>query len=1088
MLAPYSRYDRLWDTYYPYPLQAEIMRETPEYLLSEQPAIALLKQLGYEHLTGIPADARENTGEVILHKHLLTALVKINPWINEYNLHKVYQTIAHPQGNSLMEINEQIWTLLRGGTMTVKQVIDGKEDWHPVFFIDYQNLSNNHFLVINQPRYRGKGPESEPDLVIYVNGLPLVVIECKSPKLSSAKEDAYKNLVHYQQNSEKLFYYNLMCVGLWKDGARYGAIQAPMKFYSVFKLEKKQVLPALGAHPSAQAILLYSLFQKEVLLDLLRHFVIFEAEDGTVIKKLPRYQQLRATNKSIARLQSGKGGVVWHTQGSGKSITMAYLTRKLQAEEFGFDNPTVLIMTDRKDLDLQIFGTFTRIGFNNLSKANSKAALQQLLRNDYGGIITTTIQKFQEIDPNTESSSDQTAEEEDAQDTPNDYQTRIKKQIDGKILTKITQQFVNKKWVEIKRETIELEELSNKQNLYVLVDEAHRSHYGFLAAFMRTSLPQAKFVAFTGTPISKAEKSTLAEFYGGEYIDVYTIKESVADGATVELLYDQGIERIEVEKERLDAKFEELYKDKSLEEKEARKKLALKKYQLSDKRIDLISRHIINHYRDKIYPDKHKAMLVCTGREAAIAYKKTFERLRAAGVHDFESKVVISLGTSKSLKDIDKEYYQAIKWNKEHPQDKKPIWMVEPHQIKTVTDLFKLPFGEESDKAKSGKVQYNNTAFLIVSDMLLTGYDAPIAACLYLDKSLREHGLLQAIARVNRARKGKAAGFIMDYQGISENLIEALEIFSGDLQRNDIMKNLSEEIPLLDMHRAKLVDFFKALKIDRRYDREDYIDAAIRYLDPIDKKDAFKKLLKQFNKSVNIVLPDQRAMAYEPDFKLFNEINLRSRDETDKVYISEEESQMLLALINKHLKASGIEHLLEEPVSILDKEKFQQEIEGYSEQTKELKMRNKLKHTIRVGIHKNPDFYKPLAERLEQLLKQREEQQITGTQLILAFTQLTDSISKEEQAALDLGFDTEGKKAVFSSMKALFENEEDAIQHTQDLLAQLAPFMQVVEWKKKSQSISELEKQCRKFLRNLDFERAFIRTEAVKMVKLLKQE
>ncbi len=1064
------------------------MPNTPEYLLSEQPAIELLQQLGYEHLTGIPADARESANEVILYQQFATALVKINPWINEHNLHKAYQAIAYPQGNSLMGINEQIWKLLRGGTMTVKQVIAGKEAWHPVFFIDYQNIENNQFLVINQPRYKGKGPTSEPDIVIYVNGLPLVVIECKSPKLSSAKEAAYKNLVHYQRNSEKLFYYNLMCVGLWKDGARYGAIQAPLKFYSVFKLEKKQVIPALGEYPNPQASLLYSLFQKEVLLDLLQHFVIFENEDGRIIKKLPRYQQLRATNKSIARLQTGKGGVVWHTQGSGKSITMAYLTRKLQAEKFGFNNPTVLIMTDRRDLDQQIFGTFSNIGFNNLSKANSVAALQQLLRNDYGGIITTTIQKFQEIDSNTATWSDQTAEEEGADDAPSAYQTRIKKQIAGNILTKITQQFVDQKWEEIKREEVELEELSNKENLYVLVDEAHRSHYGFLAAFMRTSLPHAKFVAFTGTPISKAEKSTLSEFYGGDYIDVYTIKESVADGATVELLYDQGIERIEVEKARLDAEFEELYKDKSPEEKEAYKKEALKSYFKSPKRLDLISRHIIHHYRNKIYPDGHKAMLVCTGREAAIAYKKTFERLRAEGVHDFESKVVISLGTSKSPKDIDQEYYRAVTWNKEHPQDKKPIWMVEPHQVKPVTDLFKLPFGEASDKAKSGKVQYNNTAFLIVSDMLLTGYDAPIAACLYLDKSLREHGLLQAIARVNRARAGKAAGFIMDYQGISENLVEALDIFSGDLQRSDIMKNLSEEIPLLDMHRAKLVDFFKPLKIDRSYNREAYIDAAIRYLDPIDKKDTFKQLLKQFNKSINIVLPDKRAMAYEKDFKLYNEINLRSRDETDQVYISEAESQMLLALINKHLQASGIEHLLEEPVSILDRERFQQEIEGYSEQTKELKMRNKLKHTIRVGLHKNPDFYRPLAERLEQLLKQREEQQITGTQLILAFVNLTDTISKEEHIAVELGFDTEGKRAVFGSMKALLGAEQKAIQQTQALLAELAPLMQVVEWKKKSQSISDMEKQCRKFLRRLGFERALVKAEAVKLVKLLKQE
>jgi type I restriction enzyme R subunit len=339
--------------------------------------------------------------------------------------------------------------------------------------------------------------------------------------------------------------------------------------------------------------LLYNLFKKENLLDLVRHFVVFELEEGTTIKKLPRYQQIRATNRTIEKLRAhDQGGVVWHTQGSGKSITMAYITRKLQAQEYGFDNPTIMVMTDRKDLDRQITNTFRNIGFKSVSQATSVKHLDKLLRNDYGCIITTTLQKFQEKDQENADTSDQTEQDEN-------QNILIEKSIAGNVLTKITKQLIQNKWVETSREEVILEELSQKENLYILVDEAHRSHYGFLASFMRTVLPKAKFIAFTGTPISKEDKSTLAEFYGEKYIDTYTIKQSVADGATVELLYDEGIAKLDVKKEELDQEFEEKFGSESEEKKEKLKNEALRKYQLSTERITEICKHLLTHYSEK---------------------------------------------------------------------------------------------------------------------------------------------------------------------------------------------------------------------------------------------------------------------------------------------------------------------------------------------------------------------------------------------------------------------------------------------------------------------------------------------------------
>lgn len=1058
------------------------MSQTPEYIYSEGPAIELFQRLGYQYYNAAKLDEREDITEVILNSRLLEAIRRINPWINDYNLHKAFEKLTSVQGASLMEINQKVWELLRGPVYMVKQVIAGKEEHRPVSFIDYGNPANNEFLLVNQMKYQGRYQNSTPDLVVYINGLPVGVIECKSPKVAGGQswDKAYNDLAYYQENSKKLFHFNQVCAGIWQVGGRYGAIGAPQAYYSVFKTKEVTTLTELlGREPNEQDKLIFSLFQPERILDIIRHFVIFELDEGRTIKKLPRYQQLRATNRTIEKLQQGEGGVVWHTQGSGKSITMAYVTRKLQAPEFGFDNPTVIVMTDRKDLDRQITNTFRNTGFKNVHQASSVAHLDKLLRNDYGGIITTTLQKFQETDKEATSQADQTEQEE------TEHQL-IEKHIKDNVLVKIVKVLEKGKWVEKEREEIPLEELSSKENLYVLVDEAHRSHYGFLASFMRTVLPHAKFIAFTGTPISKEDKSTLGEFYGGDYIDVYTIKESVADGATVELLYDEGIAKLDVKKQELDAEFEAQFGHLSEDKQDKLKRDALRKYQLSSERIDAIARHMIDHYREKIYPDEHKAMVVCDGRHAAIKYKQAFEALRAEGYHDFDSNVIISLGTPKS-DEIAKDYYQTLEWNRENPDEQKPVWVVPSEDVKAATDDFKLPFGDEEDKEKSGKKKHDNTAFLIVSDMLLTGYDAPVASCLYLDKPLKEHNLLQAIARVNRSRKGKNAGFIVDYNGITAYLIQALEIFSGDIRPDDILKNLREELPKLELNHTKLVDFFRPLKVDRSYERDKFIDRAVRYIEPQDKRDQFKDLLKQFNKSINIVLPNTKAIKYQPDFKLFNEIKLKARNafpDDEELKISKDESRMLQAMIDEHLKAGGVESLLEEPVSIIDKDKFREEIMNASPATKELKMRNNLKHTIKVGMDKSPDFYKPLAERLEELLKQRKEERITQTELLKAFADMQEDIVDQQKEGEQKGFTTERQRAVYDSMKAIFDGEAE--EATRTIFENIKGELNIVGWENKGRVKKDMENKIMRFLKN-KMERSAAKEKARELVGLLEK-
>ena len=1052
------------------------MPELPELNYSELPAIELFKQLGYEYYNAGQHDERLDITEVLLKERLLASIKRINPWINNNNLNKAFNELTSVNGASLMEINQKIWELIRGGTFSVKQVIDGVEAFHPVHFIDYLKPENNDFLVVNQMKFHGKIQNSIPDLVVFVNGIPIGVIECKSPTAQNAWDNAYKDLTYYQENSEKLFHYNQICAGIWDVGGKYGAIASPQQFYSVFKTSKEDT-EILNQAKSEQDKLIIALFKKERLLDIIRHFVLFELNEGITIKKLPRYQQIRATNKTIQRLQAGEGGVVWHTQGSGKSITMAYVTRKLQAPEYGFDNPTVLVMTDRKDLDKQISTTFQNVGFKNVNHASSVVHLDKLLRNDYGGIITTTLQKFQETDKDATTSTDQTEIEESGN-------LMIEKSIKDRILTKVTKELQKGKWLEIHREEIELEELSKKENLYILVDEAHRSHYGFLAAFMRTVLPNAKFVAFTGTPISKEDKSTLGEFYGGDYIDVYTIMESVADGATVELLYDEGIALLSVKKEELDAEFEAEFGHYSEDKKDKLKSEALRKYQLSTERINVIAKHIIDHYRNKIFPNEHKAMIVCSGRPAAIKYQQTLHKLKEEGYHNFESKVVVSIGSPKSDA-IAKAYYETLEWNKNNPGNKKPIYVVPPEDIKDATDGFKLPFGDETENEKLGKKKHDNTAFMIVSDMLLTGWDAPIASCLYLDKPLKEHNLLQAIARVNRSGKGKDAGYIVDYNGITAYLIQALEIFSGDVRPDDVLKNINEELPKLEMNHTKLVDFFKAMRLDRNYQRTDYIDAALRFIEPLDKRDEFKVLLKNFNKSLNIVLPNTKAIKYQSDFKLYNEIKLRARNafpDDDGLKISKDESKMLQTLIDEHLHAEGVQNLLAEPISIIDKDKFKQEIMDASPATKELKMRNNLKHTIKVGLDKNPDFYKPLAQRLDELLKLKKEERITQLDLLKAYSEIQDQLIEEQTEGKRKGFETEQGRAAYFSMKTIFDG--DAENATKTLFDRIKGELDIVGWETKGQVKKDIENKIMHFLKD-KLDRKEARSKAKEMVDIL---
>jgi len=922
---------------------------------SELPAIALLKQLGYEYF-----DAKKEMYDVVLQERLRSSLKRINPWLNANALQKVMRKVEAVNGSSLMEINAEIHQLItKADAFSLKPTPDAHPI--PVKFIDFEHIDNNDFLVVNQMKFKGAGQNSIPDLVIFVNGLPLVVIEAKNQTVDISD---LGDLAYYERNSPKLFHYNQIMSGINRVNALYGTIGSPMQFYSKFNEAPTQTLiDLIDREVTPQDVMIFNLFQKEVFLDIIKYFVIFEVVEGKTIKKLPRYQQLRAVNKIVHRLKTKKqGGVVWHTQGSGKSITMIYLASKLRATTTGFDNPTILVVTDRKDLDAQIASTFRRTGFPNPIQTNSIAHLKSLLRDDYGKTLTTTIQKFQEK-----------AEE--------------------------------KKQVEI---------LCDKENIFVLIDEAHRSQYGLTASYMRKSLPNAKFIAFTGTPIDKENKSTLKEFYGGDYIDKYTIKQSVADGNTLPILYGSGLPELFIEKSQMDAVFNDVFSEASTDKKALLKKKAasLDSVLLAKRRVTEIAKHIIKHFKNKIRPDGFKAMLVCHNRKQVIAYKKAFAKLKDQGLNPYETKAVMSFDTKKDPK----EYYELA---------------VNTADIKKAIEDFKLPFGDENDKSLADKKQFDNTAILIVSDMLLTGYDAPILQTLYLDKVLREHNLLQAIARVNRTRKGKSAGYVVDYVGITKHLVEALEIFSGDLNPNDVMTDIEGEKTTLENNHTRLVNYFKKCNYDRKEHRDDFILKAVEFLKPQDIKDEFKKILADFNRSMNIVLPAPFAAKYNDDFKLFNELKLMVRDAKEK--ITREDSRKLQLIIDEHLRASGIEYLLGEPIDISDYQKFEIELTKKGQHSP----LDKAQAIIKANKEDNPALALELSALLKRVLTENKDNRQEAFAEFL--TQMKVIIERHATKHIAVGLKSEEQLVVYNLVE---EKTDTPTQFTLAVYEALAPYLQ----------------------------------------------
>ena len=779
-----------------------------------------------------------------------------------------------------------------------------------------------------------------PDLVLFVNGLPLVVMEAKSPSMLDVwKSKAVRQLRRYQEagpewhgtGAPELFYYNLLCVAHCGAAAAYAALGAPENAY----VEWKSVLPysedearrLFGVEPRGQAQLIVGLLAPATLLDILRDYVIYEPERGRLVKKLPRYQQHRAVRAALARILQGRkpedrGGVVWHTQGSGKSLTMLWLATKLRREP-RLGNPTIVVVTDRRQLDRQISNTFERCGFPAPEQATSSRDLRRLLTAGASRTVMSTIQKFEEA---------LTAPE-------------------GR-----------------------MDALDASENVIVMVDEAHRTQYGVLASRMRKALPNAVLIGFTGTPIDKSfRRLDMGGF--GSLIDSYTIPQSVADGATVPIWYEARLPELAIEgPETLDRLFDAMFGDESDEAQAAIRRRYANKETVSEaaQRIEMIALDIAEHFKTKVRPNGFKAQVVAPSRSAALRY-------------------------AQHLGNFGLSAYPIITTD---PNDGPEFAAARGLDQEQVIGAFLDPEGEPE--------------VLVVVDMLLTGFDAPVEQVLYLDRALREHSLLQAIARVNRrfahrqdgVDTEKTYGLVVDYHGVSRDLEEALSTFEWPDVQGAMSELEADPAPVVQAAAVQAEAHFKSRDLGDTWACVAVFapDASTEGDFKADLFERFDASYRQFSRLMDRFLPDPRALPYVDRLARLTEIRayVRAQFLREDADVSWTEiGAKVKKLLDERIGAQVRE--LMRPVSILDQD-FEQKIAGLPHDEARASI---MEHAIRAQIHErladNPVFFEKLSEQLSRIIEDLRKRLIDAAEACRRLAALRHQIQGEADIAAEQG-------------------------------------------------------------------------------------
>ena len=976
----------------------------------EQVIISELQEKGYEYLYGPEID--RDYHEVILKDYFESAMFKINPGITVEIVEETYKIIKNLGLLKLEDMNAAFHKYLIEG-VPVAYRLNGETATFTVHLIDFENPEKNDFKVINQYtiiEYKNK----RPDVLVFINGIPVVLFELKNMvNEDTTIEDAYKQIKNYQLDIPSLFYYNAFNV--ISDGldTRVGTITSDFTRYMTWKSENGEKPDETGVNYFST--LINGVFPKERILDLIRNFIVFQDSKGKTIKIIAGYHQYFAVRKAVERTKksleekSRKVGVVWHTQGSGKSLSMVFYTGCIVSNP-EFNNPTIVVLTDRNDLDNQLYGTFcasSKLLLRQTPKhAESREHLKELLRVKAGGIIFTTIQKFEESD----------------------------------------------------------EILSERSNIIFMADEAHRSQYGLegkldretgewkygMAKYMRDSLPNATFIGFTGTPIDFDDRSTIEVF--GDYIDIYDMTQAVEDGATVPIYYENRTAKIKLNVDllkKIDAEYDKLAAEASemMIEKSKSDLSSIEAIIGSKERLNLLADDIIAHYEDRQYVLTGKAMIVCMTRRICINLYRTILEKRP----EWKNKVKVVL-TSTNKDDAD---WHDIIGNKAY------------------RDQLMNEFKDEKSEFK----------IAMVVDMWLTGFDVPSMATMYIDKPMKGHNLMQAIARVNRVYKDKEAGLIVDYIGMAAELKSALSQYTKRDQ--DKIPDLGQAYSIAMGKLETMRDFFYGFDYSPFFGESDQKRLAV-IADGVNFALEFEEdEKKEFIKEATALSQAETLCRSLLDKETTQEIEFFKSIKAGLCkcggrggITSNEINSRIMTLLEQAIEQDGVYNIFAQAgkknpeISILSDE--------YMDKIRKMKhkniaaemLRKLLEDNIRVFARTGVVKSKLFSEKMQQLLKAYNNRLVTSAEVIEELLNLSKEMSEAYHAGEDKGLSTE-ELAFYDALVAdpdvLIKMQDDTLVQMAHELTDLIRKSRTVDWDKKESARAYMRTQVKHLLRKYDY-------------------
>lgn len=955
--------------------------------ISQQPAIDLLTAMGYTYIS--PADCDKQRGSryhVLLRDILRGQLRRLNRYVyagaeNEFsaaNIERAMEDLDEPLTDGLVRTSEKIYDALLLGKSYPETVGDGKMLSFNLRYIDWDNPQNNVFHVTEEFAVDSQDRQhnARPDIVLFINGIPFAVIECKAPHIPV--EEAVGQMIRNQQAAyiPHLFKFAQLVVTTNKNAVKYATAGTPKKFWSVWKEQDDEWLQTRlkalvpDRMPTEQDRNIVSLFSPERVYELIRYFILFDAN----VKKVCRYQQffaVREIMKTIAENDehgNRQSGVIWHTQGSGKSLTMVMLAKYILME-LKDCHPRVVIVTDRKELDAQIAATFAHTRLTP-ARATSGRHLVELVNSARADVITSIINKFN---------------------------------------------------------TVERQEVKNpSRDIFVLVDESHRSNYGLMATRMRSVFPNACYIGFTGTPLMKSEKNTMARF--GRLIHKYTIRDGVEDGAIVPLIYEGRFVEQKVDEENIDLWFKQTTRRLTEAQREdlRRKWSSIRRLTSTDARIKRIALDISEHFIEGYKDTGFKAMLATNYKRDAIRYLQCFEQFG-----DLSCAVVISPPDMREgVDDADEGADDLVVsfWNKMMQQ-----------------------YGDADRYEEAIKNRFcdGEIDILIVCSKLLTGFDAPLCQVLYIDKELKEHGLLQAIARTNRLHEGKDYGLIVDYRGLIEKLDTAMDMYSGaGLENFDggdlkgVVVDVMSAIGNLRSAYTQLVELFAP--VGSISDAE----AVEVFLADDNVRQDFYTLLCAFGRALHLVLNAEQAynalgkeerQKYQDTFIFFSKVRRSVKLQYCDAIDNAEYEPLMQNLLDTHLSVAGLKKITS-PIDILNKDDFEKELEELgSLRSKADAIASRMTRSISEKRDENPAYYDSFSKRIRDALALYKEKVISEAEYLAKMrTIMEDYHAGKSTVSYPARIKTNvHAQAFFGVLTALFDEVEDE-RITPDFVAEVS--------------------------------------------------